>query len=165
LEKISIQSDLCDGCIDCEHTCTGLYGTSRISIREIGSNHYSIICQQCENAPCSIICPTGAMERVDVNTEKCIACGLCVMICPFGAVHIHDKKANKCNRCTGIDEEPGCIQSCSKRALALIDTDLLLEQKQEEYLNKVAGMEKRNKKSFIDILETTAKANKLLNKE
>ncbi|MDR1818650.1 MAG: 4Fe-4S dicluster domain-containing protein [Methanobrevibacter sp.] len=165
MEKITIQSDLCDGCLDCEHTCTGLYGTSRITIKEFDSSHYPIICQQCENAPCAIICPTDAMEQDNVNTEKCIACGLCVMVCPFGAVHIHDKKANKCNRCKGIGEEPGCIQSCSKRALALIDTDLFATQKQEEYLNKVMSMEKRPKKSFIGVLEATVKANKLLNKE
>jgi carbon-monoxide dehydrogenase iron sulfur subunit len=165
LEKIIIQSDLCDGCLDCEHACSGLYGISRINIKEVDSKYYHVVCQQCETAPCVIICPTNAMEQDKVITEECIGCGLCVMVCPFGAVYIHDRKANKCDRCEGINEGPGCIQSCSKRALALIDTDMLTSQKQQEYFSKLVEMEKRPQKSFIDIIETSAKANKLLDKK
>jgi carbon-monoxide dehydrogenase iron sulfur subunit len=165
LEKIIIQSDLCDGCLDCEHTCTGLYTTSRISIQELDSTYYSIICQQCETAPCVIICPTEAMQQTEVNAEKCIGCGLCVMVCPFGAVHIHNKIANKCNQCKDKEEGPGCIQACSKRALSLIDPDILKLEKQKKYLNKFVTMGKKPKMSFISILEGNSRANKILTKE
>ncbi|MDR2829433.1 MAG: 4Fe-4S dicluster domain-containing protein [Methanobrevibacter sp.] len=165
MEKITLKSDLCDGSLDCEHICAGLYGTSRISIKEVDSKHYHILCQQCETAPCVLICPTDAMKRDKINSDDCIGCGLCVMVCPFGAVHMYDRKASKCDRCKGIDEEPGCIRSCSKRALELVDTDMLTAQKQEKYLNKVAEMEKRPKTSFIDVIRTVTKSNELLNKK
>jgi carbon-monoxide dehydrogenase iron sulfur subunit len=46
LEKIIIQPDLCDGCLDCQDACSQLYGTSRILVREVEGSFYPIICQQ-----------------------------------------------------------------------------------------------------------------------
>jgi len=166
LEKITIQSQLCDGCGDCEHTCEGLYGSSRISIREIDSSYYPIICQRCENAPCTIICPTGAMETEGVIPTKCIGCGLCVMVCPFGAVHIHDKVSTKCDQCRDREEGPGCIKACSKRAISLLDPDLLKAQKQDEYLKRlISTHQKAKKKGILSVITSSNRAIKRLGEE
>jgi carbon-monoxide dehydrogenase iron sulfur subunit len=161
LEKLIMQSEVCDGCLDCEGACCGIYGTSRIIIREVESSYYPIVCQQCEDAPCKMICPTEAMFEKDVKEEKCIACGLCMMVCPFGAVTVENKKAQKCNQCTIRDEGPACVKACSKRALSLIDYDELKLQKQQQHLSKLAGIEKSKKETkFINLLTSSTRANK-----
>ncbi|KZX15469.1 hydrogenase-4 component A [Methanobrevibacter cuticularis] len=161
MKKITIQSDLCDGCLDCEQACCGLYGTSRITIREVEGSYYPIICQQCENAPCVIICPTDAMSSNGINQEKCIACGLCMMVCPFGAVKVENREAQKCDRCESRGESPACIKACSKRAIALIDTDELKSMKQDQFLSKMAGIKNKPKKNnFINILTSSTRSNR-----
>lgn len=162
LEKIFVQPDLCDGCLDCESACCGLYGTSRITISEIDGIYYPIVCQQCEDAPCKTICPTEAIVGKEVEEDKCIACGLCMMVCPFGAISIEDKKAQKCNQCKDKEDEPACIKACSKRAISLIDVDKVKIQKQKEHLSKLSGTSKRPKKAvgLLNIITSSARANK-----
>jgi len=161
MEKIMVQPDLCDGCLDCEGACCELYGTSRISIREIEGSYYPIVCQQCEDAPCKAICPTEAMTGKGVEEEKCIACGLCMMVCPFGAITI-EHKAQKCNQCDGRKEGPACIKACSKRAISLLDIDKIKDKKQEEHLAKLSSIGKQTKKAsgMVGILTSTTRANK-----
>jgi carbon-monoxide dehydrogenase iron sulfur subunit len=154
-----VQPDLCDGCIDCENACCGLYGTSRIIIREIDASYYPIVCQQCEDAPCKIICPTEAIVDKGVQEEKCIACGLCMMVCPFGAISVENKKANKCNQCEDRDEQPGCIKACSKRAISLVDMDKIKAQKQKEHLAKLSGTSKKAT-GIMNLITSGARANK-----
>jgi len=97
-----------------------------------------------------------------VQEDKCIACGLCMMVCPFGAVNVEDKKAQKCSQCDGREDGPGCIKACSKRALALLDVDIIKNKKQEEYLSKLSGISKKPKKasSMLNIVTSTTRASK-----
>ncbi|MGZ7049084.1 MAG: 4Fe-4S dicluster domain-containing protein, partial [Methanobacterium sp.] len=44
MEKILIQPELCDGCMDCEEACAKLHGASSIMVREVDSSYYPIIC-------------------------------------------------------------------------------------------------------------------------
>jgi len=163
LEKLIVQPDLCDGCLDCEGACCGIYGTSKISIREVEGSYYPIICQQCEDAPCKTICPTEAIVGKEIEEERCIACGLCMMVCPFGAVTVENKKAQKCNQCSTRDE-PACIKACSKRAISLINYDDITLKKQDQHISKLAGMGKKSKKnSLINILTSSTRANKNYN--
>jgi Fe-S-cluster-containing hydrogenase component 2 len=52
-------------------------------------------CQQCQDAPCKIICPVKAISRDDkngrvmVNHNICIGCRSCVAVCPFGAMNFN----------------------------------------------------------------------------
>ena len=161
LEKILVQPDLCDGCLDCESACLELYEASRIIIREVNGTHYSIVCQQCEDAPCKAICPNEAIIGKGVQEDKCIACGLCVMVCPFGAISVEDKKAQKCNQCEGREDGPACIKACSKRAVSLMDIDKINAQKQKEFLSKLSGNTKKNR-GILSILTSSTRANKAL---
>ena len=165
MDKILIQPDLCDGCGDCEESCNKLYGTSRISIREIEGSYYPIICQQCEDAPCKMICPTDAID-LEVTTEKCIGCGLCMMVCPFGAITIHNRKAHKCNQCPDRDT-PACITACSKRAIAKVDTERMKLDRQKKHIEKLMGLGKKKRKTtdMISVLTASARTKKVLNKE
>ena len=166
MQKIIVQSDLCDGCLDCEQACSGLYGASRITIREVEGAYYSIICQQCEDAPCALICPTEAIsstsvDQGNIDQEKCIACGLCMLVCPFGAINVENRMAQRCDRCEcrGEYEEPACIKACSKRAISLIDAEEIKAKKQEQFLSKMAGINKSLKKgNFINIITSASRA-------
>lgn len=166
-----VQSELCDGCGDCEGACTRLYGDSRISIREIDGSNYPIVCQHCKDAHCVIICPTDAMENNSVVAEKCIGCGLCLLVCPFGAVNVDGKKANKCDLCSTRDLEnnqTSCIKACSKRALSLISPDIIKKQKQEDYLKRIANLNKPPKSkedNFVNMIASVRRTNKAHSKK
>jgi molybdopterin-containing oxidoreductase family iron-sulfur binding subunit len=59
-------------------------------------NHFYIPvgCQQCENPPCTKVCPTGATwaEKdgiVVIDYDWCIGCRYCMAACPYGARHFN----------------------------------------------------------------------------
>lgn len=163
MDKIVIQQELCDGCLDCVNACEKLYESPRISVHEFDNQFYPIVCQQCEDAPCITICPVDAIEDEGVNKNKCIACGLCVMVCPFGAISVKNKVANKCNQClTSEDKFPACIKACSKRAISKIDTEVLMKEKQEKHIALLTGMDKKKQGiNILDIITSNTKANEI----
>ena len=49
---------------------------------------YPVRCNQCQEAPCVKVCPTGATYRredgiVAVDQDKCAGCRYCVVVCPY----------------------------------------------------------------------------------
>ncbi len=51
------------------------------------------LCMQCENPPCTWVCPVSATYRTEdgvvlVDENRCIACGACVVACPYGARYV-----------------------------------------------------------------------------
>jgi Fe-S-cluster-containing dehydrogenase component len=48
------------------------------------------LCMQCENPPCTWVCPVSATFRAEdgvvfVDEKRCIGCGYCLVACPYGA--------------------------------------------------------------------------------
>lgn len=166
MEKIIIQPDLCDGCLDCQEACAQLHGTSGILVREVEGSFYPIICQQCEDAPCQLICPTEAMTEEGIDEARCIGCGLCMMVCPFGAVVVEERKAHKCDQCPDLDT-PACIKACSKRAIAKVDTAKLQAERQRRHIEKITGLGKKNRKNsdLINVMTASTRAKKAVDKE
>lgn len=160
MKKITVNQELCDGCLDCQKSCESLHSASRITILEYDSSYYPILCQQCDDAPCIKICPTEAMDKEGVDADRCIGCGLCSMVCPFGAIENADSVAEKCNRCADRAEGPACIKACSKRAIAIVDTDNLKAQKQAAYIAKLAGKTKKKNNGFVNIITSGSRVNK-----
>lgn len=91
--------------------------------------HLSLSCQHCGDAPCLMVCPTGAIFRhgkgniVDVDRALCVGCRSCALACPFGAVHfMPDGKMAKCHFCHERMEhgyEPACVRVCPTKALTM----------------------------------------------
>ena len=60
---------------------------------ETGGEHptvstYSVRCNQCHDAPCVDVCPTGATTMRDdgiiqIDQDKCVGCRYCVIACPY----------------------------------------------------------------------------------
>ncbi|GAB6147525.1 4Fe-4S dicluster domain-containing protein [Stetteria hydrogenophila] len=98
-----------------------------------------IQCQHCEDAPCALVCPTGATYIDDygvvrLDHSKCIGCKSCIMACPYGARTMHRGELegeppnpygfipgypDKCTFCIHRAEEsigawtPACVEACA----------------------------------------------------
>ena len=97
---IVVDLDRCTGCHTCTVSCKfendlGL-GNYRCDVLDVISGTHPdvemywlpIMCQQCENAPCVEVCPTGASHRAENGTvliqeDMCIGCKSCLTVCPY----------------------------------------------------------------------------------
>ncbi|HET7219530.1 MAG TPA: 4Fe-4S dicluster domain-containing protein [Vicinamibacterales bacterium] len=64
-----------------------------------GHFYVPVQCQQCQNAPCTKVCPTGATwtEKdgiVVIDYDWCIGCRCCMAACPYGARHFNWAEPN-----------------------------------------------------------------------
>lgn len=97
------------------------------SFPDVKTNYISLSCMHCQDAPCLMACPTGAISREEhtgavlVNSTLCIGCHSCSLACPFGIPRFgRDGKMQKCRLCierVGAGLEPACVRTCPTRAL------------------------------------------------
>jgi Fe-S-cluster-containing dehydrogenase component len=148
----------CDSCIvSCKHennVSLGNYWNRVLAIGPVGDYPdiqmywLPIMCQQCENAACVKVCPTGASYRdpqnnvVLIDKEKCIGCQYCQYACPYG-VRQYNKEEGVVEKCTlcnhltatsdGVENwddtldpahaAPPCVHNCSCGARFFGDLD------------------------------------------
>jgi len=94
----------CEGCVttekapQCVEGCNAEHfvpeGQQWIRVFEVeGAAGHSYflprLCMQCENAPCTKVCPVGATYHneegiVLIDHERCIGCRMCMAACPYG---------------------------------------------------------------------------------
>ncbi|WBO24392.1 4Fe-4S dicluster domain-containing protein [Sphingomonas abietis] len=151
--------DRCMGCHSCEIACAVSHAEGHDLFSAVAArlplqprNHVVSVdgvtmplqCRQCEDAPCTAVCPTGACRQTDGMVEiigqHCIGCKLCAMVCPFGVITVKAEVAadgtaltnhgiaKKCDLCTDWRAETGaeetaCVQSCPTKAIQLVDLD------------------------------------------
>ena len=140
-----IDQTACIGCHACTVACKTEHdvplGVNRTWVKYIESGtwpdtkrSFSVMrCNQCSDAPCVSICPTGALFRrpdgiVDFDTSLCIGCKSCMQACPYDALYIDpvDQTAQKCNYCVHRVEvglEPACVVVCPEEAIISGDID------------------------------------------
>jgi len=98
-----IDTNRCIGCHGCTIACISEnnvpdgYYRSWVKVLEKGSypdvsTHFlPRLCNNCEDAPCLNLCPTGATYRtpedgvVHVDRKICVGCRICVVGCPYGS--------------------------------------------------------------------------------
>lgn len=136
---IVVNLDRCTGCFGCEVACKMENGVALgerwskvFTVGPVGEypdmTRYALptMCQQCENAPCVSVCPTGASYRdgnnvVLVDKEKCIGCKYCMAACPYGARYaiVETGVVGKCTYCAHRSENgllPACVSTCVTKA-------------------------------------------------
>lgn len=64
------------------------------TVPEEGHFYILVACQQCEDPPCTKVCPTGATWKekdgiVVIDYDWCIGCRYCMAACPYGARHFN----------------------------------------------------------------------------
>lgn len=159
----------CSGCMACVVACQDENdlpggGLSFRHVTRLEKGHspvvsmsfLSLACLHCGDAPCLMVCPTGAIYKrdrdgiVDVNQDLCVGCHSCALACPFGAPkYLENGKMSKCHFCVARIErgmEPACVRVCPTRAIGFGTMDSLSRQKVEkaskfilEPLMKISG--------------------------
>lgn len=144
---IVVNIDRCSGCYACQMACKmqndvslGLAWNKVRIVGPVGEYpnlvRYALplMCQNCENAPCVEVCPTGATYRDEesgailVDSERCIGCQACMGACPYGQRSYNEatstvEKCNLCHELTAKGELPACVKSCAAGARFYGDLD------------------------------------------
>jgi len=136
----------CIGCDACSIACREVNqvpeGVSRLEIEREGPygeypeqffRFTRKSCQQCEDAPCVKVCPTGAAYKdpatgiVSVDSWKCVGCQYCIAACPYQVRFINPvtHAADKCDFCKETrlkdGKQPACVSACPTQALTFGD--------------------------------------------
>lgn len=112
--------------------------------------YISLACMHCQETPCLLGCPTGAIFKdeetgiIGVRQEFCIGCHSCSLACPFGVPRFDDNgRMEKCEMCkerivNGL--EPACVQTCPTKALKFGKINDLAQQVSEKSASKILSI-------------------------
>jgi Fe-S-cluster-containing hydrogenase component 2 len=144
---IAVDIEKCTGCGTCELMCSfrhhrefnPLKARIHKSIFLEQEVAIPVLCQQCEDAWCARICPSGAISKtvephsgatvVLVDETRCVGCKMCQLACPYGCISVGEAgHAEKCDLCDGV---PQCVKFCSRGALRFVEPEQsMLDKKQ-----------------------------------
>ncbi len=148
----------CVGCGRCEEACNQANnlpeGVSRLTLERQSDRvpgavcpicgktecncdrkYVRVSCQQCQKAPCVMVCPTGAAHRdaktgiVTMDADKCAGCKYCIAACPYQVRFINQdtQVADNCDFCLhsklAKGELPACVSQCKFKALVFGDAN------------------------------------------
>ncbi len=154
MEKtLYVDPSKCTGCRTCEIVCSikneGIVNPSLSRIRIVADKYQGfrvpMICQQCQDAVCKSVCPTGALildEELGVvrrDEDRCINCRMCVAACPFGAMGFDTftKKVFKCELCEG---DPECVKFCEEEAIVFVEPEVMVMNKKREAVESLSPL-------------------------
>jgi len=161
---IMVAVEKCLACKSCEVACALAHSKSevleeaiteqpkprrRVTVEAVGEFGVPMQCRHCEDAPCIVVCPTGAIHRQQVDgpvlieQEQCIGCKFCLVVCPFGVIDISDdgKAMVKCDLCierTKAGQQSACVQACPTKALKLVDEKNLAADRRKRAAKELA---------------------------
>lgn len=139
---LAIDPKRCVSCRTCELACSFRHDSefnprlSRVSVFHYEQEAITvpIMCLQCDESCCALICPTGALKRnadgvIEHDEAKCIVCKMCVSACPLGNMSYSSqtKRVFKCDLCEG---ESQCAKFCPTGAITLVDSTEVPDKKQ-----------------------------------
>jgi carbon-monoxide dehydrogenase iron sulfur subunit len=149
-KNIIVHPETCTGCQTCTLMCSFLHqrsfrpDVSRIQVFTWENEGISVpvLCQQCEDAPCLSICPTGALSRnpktqaIALRESYCIHCRMCVQACPFGSIS-YDAVSGTVEKCDLCGGNPNCVQFCPTGALEFIDDAAVANVRSKEHAARI----------------------------
>lgn len=154
----------CIQCHGCETACKAWrsvdYGIKWRRVLNICQGQYpnvkcfsaSISCLHCVQPSCAEACLFEAITKdpvngiVQVDSEKCTGCMVCLEACPFGIPQFgFDGKMQKCDMCrlgetTGDDVSmfiPPCVSNCPTNALVIKNMDIDQKTETESMMKKL----------------------------
>jgi molybdopterin-containing oxidoreductase family iron-sulfur binding subunit len=130
-----IDLEKCDGCGSCTRACNAMHfvplDQEWIKIYELQDNPESgrywfpRMCMQCENSPCTKVCPVGATyQREDgivmMDQDKCIGCRFCIAACPYSSryfnwaepLHTAEETAQPYSTDWNYPHRKGVVEKC-----------------------------------------------------
>ncbi len=122
---------------------------ARLSVEAAGGYSVPLLCMQCANAPCMMVCPTSALQRLDPQTpvfadlDHCIGCKSCVLACPVGVLSLdaQHRIVQKCDLCLSREGHvPACVEACPTEALQLVSLDDVIAEAAENSARKLAAL-------------------------
>lgn len=139
---IVISPEKCTGCRTCELVCS-FYKIDTFNPKDAAISvlfydeaglQVPMVCMQCDEPHCMTVCTVNAITKdsktgtVNVDSEKCIGCKMCVSACPFGNMTYSSrlKKVIKCDLCDGY---PQCVRLCPSGALEYKELDSTLQKR------------------------------------
>jgi len=142
---LAIDFERCTGCNTCMLVCSFVnekvfnYERSRIRVwRDDDKGVFiPVVCEQCEDAPCILICPTKALFKdngglVLRDPWRCIGCNECMLACPIGAISRFDGTWRKCDLCASLGGIPYCAANCTAEALRYLPARVVTREKAEK---------------------------------
>ncbi len=109
--------------------------------------YVSVSCMHCDDSPCLIGCPTGAIYRdpqsnaVMVDQDSCIGCHSCALACPFGVPRYDNQdKLTKCDHCAqrlNAGLIPACVRVCPIGALSMMTPNEATTSKEGNYVGRL----------------------------
>lgn len=70
-------------------------------------------------------------DKLKINVEKCVGCGVCTQLCPLQNLKLADGRAQANGKCTMCYR---CVSNCPKQAITLLGKELYEQCKVENYL-------------------------------
>lgn len=146
---LMIHPDKCTGCENCALACAFAHekdfrpAATRIHVYTWEREGMSVpmMCQQCADAPCASVCPTGAMHRLTADStvvwdaDKCIRCRMCTQACPFGNA-VYDTMSNSILKCDLCDGDPACVRMCPNKALEFVPDTVSTRTRKKAFAKK-----------------------------
>jgi len=136
LRKLAVNPVPCTGCLSCEAVCAlhragdqdRRASAIRVELDIFGGANGPSCCRQCDEAPCVIACPAGAIVRNtktgawETDAGACLRCGVCIEACPYDALFWWSESRGpaRCDLCGGL---PACVEACRFGAIRYLDED------------------------------------------
>jgi Fe-S-cluster-containing dehydrogenase component len=139
MKRLFIDLEACSKCEECKVACDYFYHPQNngiTSLREYAT--FSLVCRQCEEAPCVRSCYRDALEKQASGILKrykmrCSSCKSCSIACPFGTIFTDfipylDSVCDYCIGKTELQPVPVCTKNCPKGAVEIKE----IEEKPQE---------------------------------